>query len=100
MRGIIIEPDDGATIVRLPDTQEGLQRLLGGNVQCRPFGRYFAALLYSDHAGQAMPSRHYLGQWYYGRLVIVGWRNNRLTALDKDTADELVGKWSGTEVQA
>ena len=70
-----------------------------GAVQIRRFGQVFAALVYTHQATQAMPNRHYIDRWYYGRLLIVGWRSNRMTDLPHDLAEELCRKWAKVEVQ-
>lgn len=100
MRGILIDPGCAPEIRKLPDTAQGLNEYLGGQVQIRRFGQVFAALIYTHAAAQAMPNRHYIDQWYYGRLLIVGWRNNRMTDLPRDLAEELCRRWAGVEVQA
>ena len=46
----------------------------------------------------AHPPRHYKGRWFYGRLMIVGWRNNRMTDLPKPLAEELLQKFTPVEV--
>lgn len=81
MRGILIDPGCAPEIRKLPNTAQGLNAFLGGEVQIYRFGNVFAALVYTHQAQQAMPNRHYIDRWYYGRLCIVGWRNNRMTDL-------------------
>lgn len=81
MRGILIDPGCAPEIRKLPNTAQGLNAFLGGEVQIYRFGSVFAALVYTHQAHQAMPNRHYIDRWYYGRLCIVGWRNNRMTDL-------------------
>lgn len=99
MRGILIDPGCEPKVCKLPDTAQGLNGFLGGAVQIRRFGQVFAALVYAHQATQAMPNRHYIDRWYYGRLLIVGWRSNRMTDLPHDLAEELCRKWSSVEVQ-
>lgn len=108
MRGILIDPGCEPKVCKLPDTAQGLNDFLGGAVQIRRFGQVFAALVYTHQATQAMPNRHYIDRWYYGRLLIVGWRSNRMTVgwrsnrmtdLPHDLAEELCRKWSSVEVQ-
>ena len=100
MRGILIDPGCAPVVCKLPDTAQGLNGFLGGEMQVRRFGQVFAALVYTHAAAQAMPNRHYLDRWYYGRLCIVGWRSNRMTDLPADLAEELCRKWAAVEVQA
>lgn len=99
MRGILIDPGCEPKVCKLPDTAQGLNGFLGGEVQIRRFGQVFAALVYTHQATQAMPNQHYIDRWYYGRLLIVGWRSNRMTNLPHDLAEELCRKWSSVEVQ-
>lgn len=99
MRGILIDPGCEPKVCKLPDTAQGLNSFLGGAVQIRRFGQVFAALVYTHQATQAMPNRHYIDRWYYGRLLIVGWRSNRMTDLPHDLVEELCRKWSSVEVQ-
>lgn len=99
MKGILIDPGEAPEICRLPDTGQELERWLGGPMQMRKFGQCFAALLYSRKAGEALPNRHYGGRWYYGRLLIVGCRNNRLGSLPDELARQLVQQWKDVEVQ-
>ena len=99
MRGILIDPGCAPEIRKLPNTAQGLNAFLGGEVQIYRFGSVFAALVYTHQAQQAMPNRHYIDRWYYGRLCIVGWRNNRMTDLPADLAEELCRRWEDVEVQ-
>lgn len=99
MRGILIDPGCEPKVCKLPDTAQGLNGFLGGEVQVRRFGQVFAALVYTHQATQAMPNRHYIDRWYYGRLLIVGWRSNRMTDLPHALAEELCRKWSSVEAQ-
>lgn len=100
MRGILIDPGCAPEICKLPDTAQGLNAFLGGQVQIKRFGQVFAALVYTHCAAQALPTRHFDGRWYYGRLLIVGWRSNRMTDLPRNLAEELCRKWAAVEVQA
>ena len=99
IRGILIDPGCAPEIRKLPNTAQGLNAFLGGEVQIYRFGNVFAALVYTHQAQQAMPNRHYIDRWYYGRLCIVGWRNNRMTDLPADLAEELCRRWADVEVQ-
>lgn len=99
MRALIIDPGKAPEICKLPDTGQELERWLGGPMQMQKFGHCFAALLYSRQAGAARPNRRYLDHWYYGRLLIVGCRNNRLGSLPKDLARQLAQQWANVEVQ-
>ena len=98
MRGILIDPGAKPVICRLPDTEAGLYRYLGGQPHRVPFGEYPAALLHAGLNGQALPCRRYMGRWYYGSLLLVGWRRGNISDLDKLTAEALAAKWAAVEV--
>lgn len=98
MRGILIDPGAKPVICKLPDTEAGLHRYLGGQPRRVSFGSYPAALLYCSRAGERLPCRHYIDRWYYGRLLIVGWRNGNITNMDKAAAEALAAKWENPEV--
>ena len=98
MRGIVIDPGAKPELYRLPDTLQELQRFMGGYAQRCPISNRFAALFYLPQAGQSLPTRHYNGRWFYGRLCLVGWRNARMTDLPKPLAEELLQKVTPVEV--
>lgn len=98
MRGIVIDPGAKPELYRLPDTLQELQRFMGGYAQRCPISNRFAALFYLPQAGQSLPTRHYNGRWFYGRLCLVGWRNARMTDLPKPLAEELLQKFTPVEV--
>lgn len=98
MRGILIDPNQAPAICRLPNTEQGLADWLGGPVKMKPFGQYFAALLYTSAPGQDVPNRHYLDRWYYGRLLIVGYRSGKVTSLPRPLAEQLAEAWNPVEV--
>lgn len=56
MRGILIDPSCAPEIRKLPNTAQGLNAFLGGEVQIYRFGNVFAALVYTHQAQQAMPT--------------------------------------------
>ena len=98
MRGILIDPGKPPEICNVPDTAQGLERWLGGPVHMRPFGWHPAALLHTATPEQDWPNRHYLDRWYYGRLIIVGYKNCRLIPLPRDLAEQLAEKFVHVEV--
>lgn len=99
MRGILIDPGEAPEIRNVPDTAQGLDAYLGGAVRIKPFSTQPAALAYVPClAGQAMPTRRYGGAWYYGRLLIVGWRRSRLVPLPQPLAADLAEKFHNMEV--
>lgn len=98
MRGIIIDPGKAPEICKLPNDSQGLERWLGGPVHMRPFGKYPAALLHTATAEQDLPNRHYLERWYYGRLIIAGYKNCRLMPLPQDLAEQLAEHFTPVEV--
>lgn len=90
MRGIVIDPGQAPVIVSMmPSDSQQLESWMGGPFRLKPFGHVFAALAYTNSAGQALPCRHYAGRWYYGRLLLVGFKHNRITSLPPDLAQEL-----------
>lgn len=100
MRGIVIDPGQAPVIVTLmPSDSQQLEDWIGGPFRLKPFGHVFTALAYTNAAGQALPCRHYIDRWYYGRLLLVGFQHNRITSLPPDLAQELAAKWENTEVQ-
>lgn len=94
MRGIVIDPGAKPELYRLPDTLQELQRFMGGYAQRCPIDNKFAALFYLPQVGQNLPTRHYNGRWFYGRLCLVGWRNARMTDLPMPLAEELLQKFA------
>lgn len=101
MRALIIDPGKAPELTqRLPNDEQGIARWLGGQLRMRTFGLYPAALLYTATAGQDVPNRHYIDRWYYGRLIIVGYKSCRITPLPKDVADTLAQQWADVEVVA
>ena len=100
MRGILIDPNQAPQICRLPNTEQGIARWLSGPVRMQPFGQYPAALLYTAPAGQDVPNRHYIDRWYYGRLIIVGYKSCRLMPLPEDLAKQMARQWADVEVTA
>ena len=100
MRGILIDPGKPPEIRNVPDTAQGLDAYLGGAVRIKPFSTQPAALVYLPVLpGHAMSTRFYDGQWYYGRLLIVGWRRGRQVPLPQPLADELARIFSQVEVK-
>lgn len=45
-----------------------------------------------------MPNRHYIDRWYYGRLIIVGYKSCRLMPLPEDLAAQMARQWADVEV--
>lgn len=101
MRALIIDPGKAPEITtQLPNDEQGIARWLGGPVRMQPFGQHPAALLYTAPAGQDVPNRHYIDRWYYGRLLIVGYRSGRVTSLPRPLAEQLAADWKDVEVTA
>ena len=99
MRALIIDPGKAPEITaQLPNDEQGIARWLGGPVKMKPFGQYFAALLYTSAPGQDVPNRHYIDRWYYGRLIIVGYKSCRLMPLPQPLAEQLAEAWKPVEV--
>lgn len=99
MRALIIDPGKAPEIpTQLPNDEQGIARWLGGPVRMQPFGLYPAALLYTAPAVQDVPNRHYIDRWYYGRLIIVGYKSCRLMPLPEDLAAQMARQWADVEV--
>lgn len=99
MRGILIDSGKPPEIRNVPDTAQGLDAYLGGAVRIKPFSTQPAALVYLPVLpGHAMPTRRYAGTWYYGRLLIVGWRRSRLVPLPEALARDLAEHFTPVEV--
>lgn len=99
MRALIIDPGKAPEITtQLPNDEQGIARWLGGPVRMQPFGQHPAALLYTALAGQDVPNRHYIDRWYYGRLIIVGYKSCRLMPLPEDLAAQMARHWADVEV--
>lgn len=99
MRGILIDSGQPPEVRNVPDTAQGLDAYLGGPVRVKLFSTQPAALAYVPClAGHAMSTRFYDGQWYYGRLLIVGWRRSRLVPLPEPLARELAEHFAPMEV--
>lgn len=100
MRGILIDSGKPPEIRNVPDTAQGLDAYLGGPVRVKLFSTQPAALVYLPGLpGRAMPTRFYDDQWYYGRLLIVGWRRGRQVSLTQGLAEDLAGKFRAMEVK-
>ena len=99
MRGILIDPGQPPEVRNVPDTAQGLDAYLGGAVRIKPFSTQPAALAYVPClAGHAMSTRFYDGQWYYGRLLIVGFRGCRMQPLTEALARDLAEHFTPVEV--
>lgn len=99
MRALIIDPGQVPEITtQLPNIEQGIACWLGGPVKMRPFGRYPAALLYTGAQGRDLPNRHYIDRWYYGRLIIVGYKSCRIMPLSQALANQIAQQWADVEV--
>lgn len=98
MKGILIDTGEAPAVYNLPDTAQGLAAFVGGTLKRKPIRGQFAALLYTDTV-QGMPTRYYDGRWYYGRLLIVGWRKSRPQPLAREEQETLLRQWSQMEVK-
>lgn len=99
VRGIRIYPGEPPEICNVPDTAQGLDALLGGPSTLIPFATKPAALVCIPRLQDvALPTRRYAGTWYYGRLLIVGWRRGRQVPLPEPLARELAEHFASMEV--
>ena len=100
MRGILIDSGKPPEIRNVPDTAQGLDAYLGGPVRVKLFSTQPAALIYLPGLpGRAMPTRFYDDHWYYGRILIVGWRRGRQVPLPQSLAEYLADKFRAMEVK-
>lgn len=98
LKGILIDSGEAPVLYSLADTEQGLAAFVGGPLKRKPIRGQFAALLYTDTI-QGLPTRHYDGRWYYGRLLIVGWRKGRPRSLTRVEQETLLRQWDRVEVQ-
>lgn len=98
MRGIVIDPGEAPQVAKLPGTEQELAHWVDGPLKMLPFSTVFAALLYTDAVGKALPCRRYMGRWFYGRLLLVGFRNSKITSLSAELSAQLAAQWKETEV--
>ncbi len=77
----------------------GFERLPGRGSADLPLRQRLCGAGLHPPGATGYPNRHYIDRWYYGRLCIVGWRNNRMTDLPADLAEELCRRWADVEVQ-
>ena len=96
MKGILIDSGEAPVVYNLADTEQGLAAFVGGPLKRKPIRGQFAALLYTD---TVRGLRYYDGRWYYGRLLIVGWRKGRPQSLTREEQETLLRQWSQVEVQ-
>lgn len=98
MKGILIDSGEAPAVCNLADTEQGLAAFVGGPLERKPIRGQFAALLYTKRL-RGMPTRYYDGRWYYGRLLIVGWRQGRPRSLTREEQETLLRQWSQVEVK-
>lgn len=99
VRGIRIDPGASPEICNVPDTAQGWDALLVGHTLLQYFSCKPAALVYVPGLpGRAMPNRRYAGNWYYGSLLIVGWKRGHVVPLRKPLAAELAEHFKPVEV--
>lgn len=98
LKGILIDSGEPPVLYDLADTEQGLAAFVGGPLKRKPIRRQFAALLYTDSV-RGMPTRYYDGRWYYGRLLIVGWRKGRPQSLKREEQETLLRQWGNMEVK-
>lgn len=104
MRGIVINAGCAPEIRNVPTTAQGIDAFLGGRLgnysQMVPFSTKPAALIYVPQKPgmEALPTRRYAGRWYYGRLLIVGFRGCRMQPLTEALARDLAEHFMPVEV--
>ncbi len=99
VRGIRIDPGMPPRICKVPDTAQGLDALLGGHSMVKCFSFKDAALVYLPHDERnTLPTLRYDGRWYYGTLLVLGWKGGRALPLKTALADELAETFARREV--
>lgn len=98
MRAIVIQPGQAPEETSIRD-ERAIGGILGGDWTVQPMSLAPAALAYRRLSGQAMPCRYYAWRWYYGTLMLIGWRRGRVATLDKDTSDALIRQFGAVEVK-
>lgn len=99
MRGILIDPGQAPEVRNVPDTAQGLDAYLGGHSMVKCFSFKDAALVYLPHDERnTLPTLRYDGRWYYGTLLVMGWKGGRALPLKTALADELAETFARREV--
>ena len=74
MKAIVIDPGTEPVVKTVPETLQALGAMCGGALTLLRFPLDAAGLLYMEgaHSRGLEQNRQFRGQWYYGRLLIVG----------------------------
>ena len=74
MKAIVIDPGAEPVVKTVPETLQALGAMCGGALTLLRFPLDAAGLLYMEgaHSRGLEQNRQFRGQWYYGRLLIVG----------------------------
>lgn len=101
MKALFIEPNGSIPepwVVNVSPTGEAIERLMGGPCKIKRDSFLPYALIYTAKGGQKC--RRWRDRWYYGNLLLIGWRNNRPMALSPALIRELKEKWRSVEVRS
>lgn len=90
MKGILIQPGRAPAITALPDTLQGMEKLLGGHVMQYVFPRTPAVLVYS-YTGQGV-NRFCQDRTLCGPILCYGWRGGDIKPLSGDLANEMLDR--------
>ena len=107
MRALIIDPGKPPEVCKLPNDSQGIERWLDGPMRVDIFPTQPVALAYVTKARGPLPAswahcatRIWRGDAYYGRLLLIGWRNNTPADVPKALIDDLIKQWRDVEVES
>ena len=103
MKGILIEPGAEPVVTTLPDTLQGMEKLLGGHVMQYVFPRTPAVLFVGRYDDPIQPAsllnRTYRGRQLYGPILCYGWKGNNIQPMNKDVQNEMLDRLKELEVR-
>lgn len=100
MKAIILDPGAEPVVKTVPDSQQLLDSLCGGFTTLLRFPLDAAGLLYLE-SGQTRgleQNRQFRGQWYYGRMMVVGTTGAALCSLTPEQQARYLDKFRGAVV--
>ena len=100
MKAIVIDPGFEPVVKTVPDGQQALDALCGGLTTLLRFPLDTAGLLYLESGRERglAQNRRFRGQWYYGRMLVVGVTASGLCSLTPEQQDRYLQKFQSAEV--